>query len=497
MSGASAPASTASVAGVAVEALRAWRADPVRMVRDLFHVEPDVWQVEVLRAWADPSQPRMRLALQACAGPGKSAVLAWCGWNALLCYSDGVNHPNGAAVSITADNLRNNLWKELALWRERAPLLQAAFEMTAEKIFSREFPTTWFLGARSFAKSADTDAQGRTLSGLHAKAIFYLVDESGDMPPAVLRSAEQGLSNCTWGRIAQAGNPTSQQGALYHAVATQAHLWTVVRITGDPDDARRSPRIDLTWAREQIQLYGRDNPWVMAFILGLFPPGALNALLSADEVRTAMGRHLTEADYGWAQKRLGVDCARFGDDRTVLFPRQGLAAFTPVELRGKRGHEIAARIMLAEARWEHELTIIDSTGGWGQSTEDALIAAGRTPLGIQFHTPAINPRFQNRRAEMHWELAEWVKRGGALPPVPALVAELTTPTYSFVGGKLALEPKDHVKKRLGRSPDLADALALTFAIPDEPARGVTLPTGGSRGKMKSDWDPLADRSAAA
>src|SRR5690606_33976175 len=131
----------------------------------------------------------------------------------------------------------------------------------------------------SFAKKADVEAQGRTLSGLHAKSIFYLLDESGDMPTALLRSAEQGLSNCEWGRIAQAGNPTSHDGVLYLAVSVQSHLWTVIRITGDPDDPKRSPRIDLEWAKEQIQLYGRDNPWVMAFILGQFPPGSLQSLL--------------------------------------------------------------------------------------------------------------------------------------------------------------------------------------------------------------------------
>jgi len=479
---------------IATEAIRAWKADPARMAWDLWRFEADAWQREVLDAWADPRKARQRIAAQACVGPGKTAVEAICGWNGLLCYSDGVNHPNGAAVAITADNLKNNLWKELALWYERSPVLQAAFEMTAERISSREFPSTWFLAARSFAKTADPEAIGRTLSGLHAKSIFYLVDESGDMPPAVLRSAEQGLSNCEWGRILQAGNPTSHQGALYQAATVQAHLWTLIRITGDPDDPRRSPRIDLEWAREQIALHGRDNPWVMASILGEFPAGGLNALLTPDEVRTAMERHLRPEAYAWAQKRLGIDCARFGDDRTVLFPRQGLAAFAPVELRGKRGTEIAARALLAKQRWGWEVAILDSTGGWGQSTEDSLIAAGEAPLGIQFHAPAIDARYANRRAEMHWNLAEWVKRSGALPKIPGLVAELTTLTYSYQGGKLLMEPKALVKKRLGRSPDLADGLALTFALPDMPAQAAAFPGAGGSG-MKSDYDPFAERAA--
>jgi hypothetical protein len=71
----------------------------------------------------------------------------------------------------------------------------------------------------------------------------------------------------------------------------------------------------------------------------------------------------------------------------------------------------------------------------------------------------------NRRAEMYFTMAEWVKRGGQLPDEPELVAELTQTTYSFKGDALLLEPKDVVKQKLGRSPDLPDSLALTFAAP--------------------------------
>lgn len=496
MSVATLPAATPAPDVVAVERLRVWRHDAVAFVQDVFGVTPDLWQREALAAWAS-DVPRVRIAAQACAGPGKTAVEAWCGWHALVTRSDGVNHPNGAAVAITADNLKNNLWKELAFWRDRSPFLQAAFDLTAERIVAREFPQTWFLSARSFAKAADPEAQGRTLSGLHAKAIFYLVDESGDLPPAVLRSAEQGLSNCDWGRILQCGNPTSHTGALYQAVTAQAHLWTVIRITGDPADARRSPRIDAGWAQEQIDLYGRDNPWVMAFILGLFPPGGLNTLLTPDEVRDAMRRHLREPDYSWAQKRLGIDCARFGDDRTVLFPRQGLAAFEPTVLRGKRGTEIAAAALLHQQRWGWEVALLDATGGWGQSTEDSLLAAGQRPIGVQFHGPALEAqRYANRRAEGWWQMAEWIKRGGALPNIPSLVEELTTVTYSYKGAQLLLEPKDVVKKRLGRSPDLADALALTFMLP-ESAANPDLPLGTTTRPAFAwmDYDPFGGLAA--
>jgi hypothetical protein len=77
-----------------------------------------------------------------------------------------------------------------------------------------------------------------------------------------------------------------------------------------------------------------------------------------------------------------------------------------------------------------------------------------------------------------------MKGGMALPNIPELVAELTVPTYTFLGGQFVLEEKDQIKARLGRSPDLADALAETFAIPDMPG-GMA----GVGGKAESDADP--------
>jgi len=478
----------------AVEALRAWKADPKLMVRNLFGIDPDAWQRQACDAWGDKDHARMRIALQACAGPGKSAVLAWLGWNALLCYSDGVNHPNGLALSISRENLRDNLWKELAVWRERSPVLQRAFDMTTERIFSREHPTTWYLAARSFSKSADPDAQGRTLSGLHAKSVFYLVDESGDLPPAVLRAAEQGLSNCDWGRIIQAGNPTSHAGALYVCVTEQSDQWETIRINGDPDDPGRSPRIDVEWAKGQIQLYGRDNPWVMAYILGKFPPSSLNALLGPDDVRAAMGRHLRIDQYEFAQKRLGIDVARFGDDRTVIFPRQGLAAFKSVTMRNARSEAIAGRIAVAKERWGSELELIDSTGGWAAGVVDAARLGGINILEINFSGNADDSRYFNKRSEMYFRAAEWVKNGGALPNNPALVREATAATYYFDKGRLRVIEKDQIKKLLnGQSPDEWDAFVTTFAVVEQPTMaGLPVSLQPSH-TTTHEWDPYANK----
>lgn len=470
--------------------IKRWRDDPLYFVVNELHAEPDQWQAEGLRAFANPET--RHISLQACVGPGKSALLSWCGWNFLACYGDRGHHPNGAAVSISADNLKDNLWKEFAVWRDRSEFLRSTFEWTKERIFARQFPATWFISARSWSKTANAEEQGRTLSGLHSKFILYLIDESGDINPAILRAAEQGLSNCEWGKIMQAGNPTSQNGILHLAASVQRHIWHIIRVTGDPDDPRRSSRIDPTWARQQIALYGRDNPWIMFSILGLFPPSAINVLLGPDEVEAAMQRTYKEDIYNWAQKRLGIDVARFGDDRSVIFPRQGLASFMPVVMRHQRTTDIAARVAQAKITWGSEMEFVDDSGHWGHGVIDNLYAAGYAPQAVLFEGQAIDPRYRNKRTEMWLEMADWVKRGGALPNLPELVRELTSPTYTFVQGKFMLEPKDMIKKRIGVSPDLADALGLTFALKDQPTAAGIPEAWRPAAHALSDSDPFAD-----
>lgn len=473
--------------------IKTWREQPAKFVHDQFGVTPDKWQEKVLEVFPSMQPDKIRISMQACAGPGKSAVLAWVGWNFLSCYGDRGEHPKGAAVSVTGDNLADNLWPEFSKWQSRSSYLTKAFTWTKSRIFAKDHPETWFIAARSFSKTADSEEQGRTLSGLHSKYVLALIDESGDIPLAVAKAAEQALSTKPkFGKILQAGNPTSVEGILHAAATTLRHLWHIVRITGDPDDSDRSPRIDIDWARAQIETYGRENPWVMAYILGQFPSSSINTLLGADVVADALGRHLREDAYSFSQKRLGVDVARFGDDRTVIFPRQGLAAMKPVIMRGARTPDIAARVALAKSRWNSELEFVDGTGGYGSGVIDALLQGGHSPHEVQFAGKPIDIRYANKRAEMWFDMADWIKRGGAIPNMPELGRELTAPTYTFVKGKFLLEPKEQIKKRLGFSPDLADALALTFALPDMPANpGHMIGVENDVNKCKSDYDPMS------
>jgi len=451
--------------------IRAWRENPKQFVHEVFGVTLDAWQEQALESVGGGTNPRRRLMLKACTGPGKSAVLAWIGWHRLLCFAGRGDHPKGAALSGEGrDNLRDNLWSELAKWRNRSELLQQVFEWTKERIFARDHAETWFLSARSYPKDANPDAIGRSLSGLHCGYPFVLLDETGNMPIQVGQKAAQIFTGGTIdGLIAGAGNPTSTGHLLYHVATHQREIWQIITVTADPDDPNRTPRVDAAHAKEQIELYGRDNPWVMATILGLFPSGGINTLMGPDDVEAAMSRSLEEDHYAWAQKRLGVDVARFGDDRSVIFPRQGLMAFRPEILRKQDTTAIAAAVVTKKLDWRSDREFIDDSGHWGHGVLDNVKAGGYEPAAVLFEAPPFSDQTcKNRRAEMWIAMSKWVKGNGVLPKMPELVKELSAPTYSFVQGKFLLEPKDLIKKRLGFSPDLGDGLALTFAEPDVP-----------------------------
>ena len=154
--------------------------------------------------------------------------------------------------------------------------------------------------------------------------------------------------------------------------------------------------------------------------------------------------------------------------------------------------------------WGADAVFIDDTGGWGASWIDNLRRIGHQPVGVGFASRPNDPRYDNKRTEMYFEAIEWIKQGGALPPidtpgVPELIAALSQTTYGFRGDRLLLEPKEQVKARLGYSPDDADALALTFAQPvagrevfaDRTMEGLAL-MQRSRRFCITEYDPLED-----
>jgi hypothetical protein len=392
-----------------------------------------------------------------------TTVLAWIGWNFILTRP----HSMIGCASITGANLKTGLWTELSRWHIQSPLLQRLFEKTGDKIYMRGHAETWRIEARCWARSADKEAIGNALAGLHAPYVMWLLDETGDYPDAVMPTCEAIFSGePIEAHIIQAGNPTRRGGPLFRAWMRRNdanRLWEVISITADPDDPSRTPRVSIKHALEQIQEYGRENPWIRVKIFGEFPDQDFNALISEDEVRAAMNRYYRGPT---GAKVLGIDVADYGDDQSVIFPRQGLQALVPKKMRHVNSTDGSA---IAVRHWnefpsiggEADAAFIDAGGGYGAGWRDGMLQLGRAPISIYFGgSPHEKKRFFNKRMEMYWDACEWIRRGGALTDSEELVKTLSQTKYGMRNDQMFLEPKEDIKKELGFSPDEGDAFCL-------------------------------------
>lgn len=466
------------------DAIARWREHPAQMVRELFGVEPDAWQEEALEAFPH----NQREALKACKGPGKTTVLAWIAWNFLLTRP----HPIIPATSINKDNLQDGLWTEMARWMSKSILLQQTFTWTKTRIFANDHPETWFMTARTWSRSADKDQQANTLAGLHSNYILFLLDEVGGIPDAVMAAAEAALATGVECHILIAGNPTHLEGPLYRACSSEKRLWKVIEITGDPDDPKRSPRVSIKWAREQIEKYGRTNPWVLVNVFGQFPPSSLNALIGPDEANAAMKRFYRADQIGNAALVFGVDVARYGNAASVIRPRRGIQCFPQRKLRHVDSTQGAGTVARMWDDQQADGVFVDNTGGFGAGWIDQLRLLGKAPIGVGFATqPHDIARYANKRAEMAFDAVQWIKDGGALTEDAAeLVAVAVATTYTFAGDKLLLEPKENIEARLGYTLDDFDAFILTFAEPVSPKQRGLVP---GRRQPEQDWNPFREK----
>lgn len=168
----------------------------------------------------------------------------------------------------------------------------------------------------------------------------------------------------------------------------------------------------------------------------------------------------------------GVDPARFGGDATGIIFRQGRRAFGGRRLVRRDTMQVAGEcIRMLESTAPRVTRLFIDAGGLGAGVVDRLreVGFGSRVSAVNFGSKSLRPeRFVNKRAEMWAGMKAWLMDAAQadVPDDDALHADLVAPSYSYdSSGRLLLESKDDMKKRGIRSPDLADALALTFAHP--------------------------------
>ncbi len=171
---------------------------------------------------------------------------------------------------------------------------------------------------------------------------------------------------------------------------------------------------------------------------------------------------------GGGPKLIGVDPARFGDDRTVVLIRDGDRVLSE-DIHIWRGVDLmqqAARVAEIINLARPQATFVDGVGVGG-GVVDRLRQMGFPVIDVSAGGKAANDaRFANLRAEMWWKMKEWLTERGSIPDRDDIADDLAAPLYEFdSSNRLKLEKKEDMKARQLPSPDIADALALTFARP--------------------------------
>ena len=322
------------------------------------------------------------------------------------------------------------------------------------------------------------------LRGLYFDGI--VLDEVADMRPMV------------WGEIIRPALADRQGWALFIGTPKGVNLFSELyfRAQTEPGwkaDLRRAsdtgviPATELEQARREMS----QSQYAQEFDCD-FAASADDVLLRLDDVLAAQRRVVVERDVKHAAKVLGVDCARYGSDRSCLFPRQGLAALKWKTFRDLSTMALADQVALTADRWHPDAIFVDATGVGG-GVVDRLIQLNFEVVPVDFGSAPTDERFENKRAEMWWTGAEWVRTAGALPQGNELVQDLTAPKYTYRNrrGRLQLESKDDMRARGLPSPDVGDAFVLTFAAPVLPKQHMPSATV-TKPLSVHDYDPYQE-----
>lgn len=196
-------------------------------------------------------------------------------------------------------------------------------------------------------------------------------------------------------------------------------------------------------------------------------------LIGAECIKRALAHQIENDNNTWPLV-VGVDPARFGDDATAICFRRGRQAYKIKAYKKKNVVEIA-NIVTAIINEEKPVRVNIDVGGLGAGLYDILDDRGYRDRirAINFGSKAQDQeKYSNRRAEMWNRVNEWLNADMPVSLIDddgLLMSDLTAPEKKFDSlGRLLLEPKENIKKRIGRSTDVGDALALTFAELDYP-----------------------------
>ena len=283
------------------------------------------------------------------------------------------------------------------------------------------------------------------MRGLYFNGV--ILDEVADMRPNV------------WGEIIRPALSDRQGWACFIGTPKGINLFHELYTFGQsaPGWCSKIYRVDETGVIPQSELDDArrvmsENQYRQEFLCD-FAASMDNVLITIDLVSKGASRLLNRQDVMGAVKIIGVDVARFGDDRSVICKRWGLWCQSVRVIEHMDNMTFAGIVAYEVDQFNPDGVFIDA--GRGEGVIDRLRQLGYRVMEVNFGWRATNAeRYANKRTEMWDGVREWLEAGGAIPNDSDLKSELASPIYSFdAKGRKVLEPKEKLKERGLRSPD--------------------------------------------
>lgn len=317
---------------------------------------------------------------------------------------------------------------------------------------------------------------GEGLQGYHSPNLLAIISEAHAVQQAHIDEIRRLNPRCTL----MTGNPFTASGEFYDSHHSKRHLYQSIQISAFDTPNLRDIAPEEGYAdypgmvtkkdvRERAEEWGEDNPLYIAGVKGEFPDNLDDMVIVPLYAAQAAAQRTSEPS---GTVRVACDVARYGADKTVVMRRQGDHAEI---VHSTQGADLMKTTGFLKRYIMENLVdelVVDETG-LGSGVVDRLreLGTGRTRLvGFNFGgSPKDKDRFVNAGAECYWAMRQWCMEEPAdIPNSAPLLSGMSGRLYSIDSrGRTKLQPKEEMH----RSPDEADALAMTF-VQDKGRPGV-------------------------
>lgn len=424
--------------------------------KQVFDIDLSAKQIEICEAF----QNNRKISVKGSAGFGKTlccAVLVW--WS--LCTHDQLQV---AIFGPSEATLKSTIWKELQTLHTRmAEPFKGFYEVSATRISRKVNPSSCFAEYR--LASAENISAAR---GIHSQNVFLFADEASGIPDIIFTDALQNIFIADPNpKLCLISNPSHASGFFWQTWCDPdiSKSWTHVH--GRMSDA---PGFDPAYLEEIAATYGGvTSRNYRVYVEGLFPLSDEDGLIPRELIETALRNDdVVPADNVpiiW-----GLDPASAGKDTSVLCIRHDNKVIEFKEWQGLDPTQLSYKIrdLYQQAPKSQRPAVIAVDGtGLGNGVWSNLKDFGLPTYNVIFAgTPTRSPeKYSRMRDQIYWETRDWLATENvSIPNNARLIEELAAFKYEDASGKIKIEDKKLVKKRIGRSPDYFDALAITFAV---------------------------------